>query len=165
MQRLMILLVAVASALALTGAAFASPGPDHSVTGGGTFFTSLFPGDRVTVALTARTLPDGSPQGRFTLVHHLPKGPVFARFSGDVTCLTVVGQTAFTSGVITQGETELAHDVDLTGETVAMTIVDGNGADLFALDASFLGSHTIPPCQPGVLLETMDTGNFVVRGG
>lgn len=116
--------------------------------------------------VTARVLPDGSVQGRFHAVRHLPGGGLEAHYEGYVTCLTVSGNTATVTGVSTSGHDFVDPDFVVAGNTVALTVIDNGKDDLFALETSFLPfPHEIAPCQPArTLFAVAEEGGFVVNG-
>src|SRR5947209_11318703 len=138
-RRWFALLCALALLLVAPGASVALAGTGPSVMGGGAGFfpatSPAFPGDRIQVELTARSLPGGTFQGEFNIVHHRASGGLFAYLNGVVDCLTVAGNTAVVTGTITQGFTALG--IPPAGQRVSMTIVDG-GVDTFGIEVSLI---------------------------
>jgi hypothetical protein len=132
------------------------------VTGGGKGVfpagTPLFAGDPIQVELTAHGNPLES--GWFNTVHHSRFGFLIAHFSGDLTCVTKIGNTAFATGIVTHGRTIAGFDP--RGIVVAITIVDDGQDDLFGVDVDFFPPHPIAPCQPAPLFGPVTEGNFTV---
>jgi hypothetical protein len=122
-------------------------------------------GNTVQVSVDAKQLPDGSFQGRFTLVNHPADGSRPGVVQGYVSCMVVIGNTANITGVSTSGFVPFFGDT--TGQGMALTIVDGgdSGPDLFSLEAGFAPvPHPIFPCQPAHSPPVVaEGGNFVVR--
>lgn len=115
-----------------------------------------FAGDHINVTPSARQGPSDSVQGRFNLAHHSAAGGLVADVAGEVTCLTVVGNAAQVTGVITQGEQ--------TGQAVAITVVDNGEIDAAGVDLSFFPApHPIAPCQVVAPYMPIDSGNFTAH--
>jgi hypothetical protein len=160
--------IAVVIAIALLTAVPAhASSAQASVTGGGSgLLPALFgplAGDRMHIELSARTLPTGATAGRFHLVHQRRDGGIAADLAGTVTCLVAAGGQVSVTGTITSGRVTEARGFDPTGQTVAITVVDGGQHDAAGLDLSFFGGpHEIAPCQAVSPYMSIDEGNFTV---
>jgi len=147
----------------LMAAAPAKASPQSSVTAGGAvelpaeFGESA--GDHVQLHVTARQGPDGSAQGRFSIVHQRPPG-LWARASGIVTCLAVSGDRAVVTGVITHGN--LREGGDVSGDIATFTLSDRPEGDTAGLAFSFWGIP-IDPCEPLPTILTWSQGNITVH--
>ena len=96
------------------------------------------PGDTEEVSVNARIAADGSVKGHFHVIHRFASGVISGDVRGDVTCLTIVGNTALLSGVITHGKLPGVPGVDPIGAKVALIIVDnGPVGDAVGVDSSF----------------------------
>ena len=148
----------------------ASGGPLATVTGSG---TAVFPawtpvaGDTEEISVDARIAADGTVKGRFKVIHRLASGIVSGNVAGDVTCLTVVGNTALLSGFITNGKLPGVSGVDPIGAKVALSIVDnGDAADAVGVDSSFAPvPHPVADCEPVPPFLGISSGDFSVHGG
>jgi hypothetical protein len=137
------------------------------VTGSG---TAVFPagtpvaGDTEEIAVHAGIAADGSATGHFHVIHHLAAGGISGNVSGDVTCLMVVGNTAFISGFITKGKLPGVPGVDAIGAKVALTIVDnGDAPDAVGVDSSFAPvPHPVADCAPVPPFLGISSGSFDV---
>jgi len=148
------------------GAAGATPAP--SVQGSGRVTLSAaydeLAGDPVRFQLQARGV-GGATRGTFNVVHLDAAGGLYAHFEGDVTCASIVGGVAYTTGIIRKGWLREYPDLNLQGSAAAITVSDGGRTnDVLGFDFEFFGS-TIQPCQnrkvgPGLPVES---GNFIVR--
>ncbi|MDQ1727846.1 MAG: hypothetical protein QOK14_1891 [Frankiaceae bacterium] len=145
----------------------AAPAPastQPSVTaGGGDLLPAQFgefAGDRVQLDVTAHQRPDGSPQGRFSYVHHNAPG-VLARGSGIVTCLTVNADRAVVTGVITEGA--FRGGGDPSGEIATFTLVNNGTTDVAGFAFSFRDGPLVP-CAPGPTFLVLSQGSITVRG-
>jgi hypothetical protein len=141
------------------------------VTGSG---TAVFPpetgpvaGDTEEISVDARIAADGSVKGRFKVVHRLASGGISGNVSGDVTCLTIVGNTALLSGFITNGKLPGVPGVDPIGAKVALSIVDnGDVADAVGVDSSFAPfPHEVVDCANVFAFLVISSGDFSVHGG
>jgi hypothetical protein len=134
-------------------------GGASAVGSGAGFFSpdsAVFAGDRVQLELAA-TVAGG---GRFNAVHHTSSG-VFTRLSGYVDCLSVSGNIAVATGVITEGVAGIG--VDPVGTRVSLRITDG-APDVFDVDLEFFSGHAIAPCSSDPILSwSVEQGNFTVR--
>lgn len=107
MKNTLIVAIVAVSVLAVTIATAGAVATTGSVTGGG---SGAFPapfgplaGDRLSVVLTARTLPTGTISGRFQLVHRGKDGGLMAELSGRVDCLVISSGQVSATGTITAG--------------------------------------------------------------
>jgi hypothetical protein len=144
---------------AITGPAAAASG--SSVNGGGSGFFPLdgpaFAGDRVQLEISARA----GQGGRFNAVHNTAHGAVFTHIVGDVDCVSVEGNVAVATGVITNGFA--GSGIDPIGTRVSFRITDAE-TDVFAVDLEFFSGHVIAPCSSDPILAfSVEQGNFVVR--
>jgi hypothetical protein len=162
------LLLVVAGTAPVAG--IASESTLATVTGTG---TAAFPpgtpvaGDTEEISVDARIAADGSVKGRFKVVHRFASGVVSGNVGGDVTCLTIVGNTAVLSGFITNGKLPGVPGVDPIGAKVALSIVDNGGApDAVGVDSSFAPTpHPVPDCEPVPPFLTLGSGDFTVHAG
>ncbi len=166
MQRVRIVAAVSIALLGLVGAAGtadAAPGP--SVTGGGTGTLppafGEFAGDPVHFVVQARGVgTDG--RGHFTVVHRNESGGLYGQFTGDITCVSVTGSVAVTTGVIRHSTFADFPDWNLAGQKVAITVADGEPNDAIGFDFEFFGS-TIDPCESVLTFMPVEHGNFTVR--
>lgn len=136
----------------LPSAAAASP-PQVRGQGSGVYLHPPFTGDRVDIVLEAH---GGS--GHFDVTHFDKFGKVFDHLSGLVTCLSVKGTSAFTSGTITSAQApELAGD--LVGKSLAITIVDDGNGDFVGIS---LPLDRMQPCSPWPLNMVIDRGGYTI---
>jgi hypothetical protein len=146
-------LAAAAFLLAGLPAAAAAPNPQVRGQGSGVYLHPPFTGDRVDIALDAQ-----GASGRFEVTHVDKFGKVFDHLLGVVTCVSVSGATAFTSGTITAAEApELAGD--LVGKSLAITIVDDGNGDLVGLSFPL---DQMSPCSPWPLNMVIDRGSYTI---
>ena len=146
-------MAAAAALLAGLPAAVASPTPQVRGQGSGVYLHPPFTGDRVDIALDAQ-----GGGGRFEVTHVDKFGKVFDHLLGVVTCVSVKGTSAFTSGTITAAEApELAGD--LVGKSLAITIVDDANGDLVGLSFPL---DQISPCSPWPLNMVIDRGSYTI---
>jgi hypothetical protein len=136
----------------LSSAAAAAP-PQVKGEGSGIYLAPPFAGDRIDITLEA-----GGGSGHFDVIHHDKLGNTFGRLSGLVTCLSLRGKSAFTSGIITAGQGPKVVG-ELVGKALAITIVDDGAVHLagvsFPLDR-------IPPCSPWPLNMLIDRGGYTI---
>ena len=138
----------------------------HHVSAGGpdacTFFGFTHPGCDGNFSLVANEYADGSVSGQYT--------DRFARgdgFHAVIDCLSVVGNDAWVSGVITSGiftDPDTGEVFDLTGLPVATMVRDnGTSANDTAdqISFSFLGDPT--PCTEQVAYPLFDAPEGQVR--
>jgi hypothetical protein len=127
-------------------------------------FPAEFRGDRIRVALTARALPDQTARGTFAITHREPNGTLFADLRGQITCLSVVGDHAVVTGVITTATTPgLPNGEVKEGMVAAIVVRDGGTSDRMAW--TFGNPAQVPNCAelPAVAVAPVEQGNFVVR--
>ena len=153
----------------ITPGAAADAAPAPSVHGSGRvilpapFFEDDVAGDPVRFQVQAQG-HGGAAQGTFNVVHLDDQGGPYAHIVGDVTCLSVVGGVAYTTGIIRKAWLRDYPELNLQGTAAAITVSDGTTGDVLGLDFEFFGS-TIQPCQnhnvhPFILV---DSGDFTVR--
>lgn len=138
-------------------------GTTGSVTGGG---SGTFPdgfgtitGDRLSIELTARVLPNGGTTGRFHMLHRSKDGVVMADLSGTLDRVEVSNGQASVSGAITAGFVADPAGFNPAGQTAAFTIVDQGSSDMAGVDLSFFGGpHAIPPCESVAPYLVIDRG-------
>ncbi len=162
-------LVSALALCALLSAVAVAAAPTERVNGGGFALTGI---DRRNLSVAAR---DAGEEGSLgigvvQLVHHRDS-VVVGRFNGAVTCVQVVGTTAYVSGVIRQGESAALGSLD--GRSYRTAIADGDRvgkADTFTLQIARPG-YTFPSCSlpapdpnagPLVGPLDLDGGNYVV---
>jgi hypothetical protein len=155
-----VLTMAVALALMLTTMASAASPVVHRVSAGGPDACIAFgfehPGCDGNFSLHATQYADGSVKGQYT--------DRFARgngFHAVIDCLSVVGNDAWVSGVITSGTFD---GIDLAGLPVATRVRDnGTSANDPAdqISFSFLGDAT--PCTVNVPYPLLDTPQGQVK--
>ena len=117
--------LAAVLAAALAGSATAGATPGNTVaTGHGTVprvspFSASF-------RFVAEGQPDGSAHGSYTQTLASPDGPsIFGNFTGDVTCLSVVDDTAVIGGIVT----ETTDPRFTAGWDFWVSVHDGRGTD------------------------------------
>lgn len=142
----------------LPPAAASSPG-QVSGQGSGIYLHPPFTGDRV--AITMETPAGTSGTGRFDVIHFDKLGDVFAHLTGAVTCVSVSGNRAFTTGTITSGHAPDAVG-DVVGKAFAITLVDHGAKDLAGVSYPL---DEIPPCTLWPLNMMIDDGGYTVRSG
>lgn len=167
------LLASVASAQGPAAGTLTTSGPAGTpgalVVGAGTTtlgdrFPAEFRGDRIRVALTAQALPDQTARGTFAITHREPDGAVFADLRGQITCLSVVGDHAVVTGVITTATTPgLPNGEVHEGMLAAIVVHDGGTSDRMAW--TFGNPDQVPDCAdlPAVAVAPVEQGSFVVR--
>jgi hypothetical protein len=140
----------VMAALPLAAAAAAS----SSAVGGqgsGVYLYPPFTGDRVDVTVEASGVG-----GRFDVTHFDKFGKVFAHLSGTVDCVSIQGQSVFTTGTITAGHApEVVGDV--AGKAFAITFVDNGERDLAGVSYPM---EDIPACSFWPLNMVIDRGDY-----
>jgi hypothetical protein len=156
---------ALVLALVLVTAAWAVQGPIvHRVSVGGP--DAFGPGGDANFSLSAREYADGSVSGQYTDRFSQAFGG--GGFHAVIDCLSVDGNEAWVSGVITRGTFPLGDGevLDITGFPVAARVQDnGTSAndppDLISL--SVIGDPT--PCteQPDYVLSAVPEGQVKVR--
>ena len=156
----------VALVLVLGPAAFATGPVVHQVNAGGpdacVFFGFLHPGCDGNFSLVAHEYADGSVSGQYTDRFAQGDG-----FHAVIDCVSVVGNDAWVSGVITQGtftDPDTGEEFDLAGLPVATRVRDnGTSANDPAdqISFSFLGDPT--PCTEHAPYQLFDAPEGQVR--
>ena len=154
----------------LTPGAAAEAVPAPSVRGSGwvvlpaPLFDEDVAGDPVRFQVQAQRR-GGAAEGTFNVVHLDDQGGVYAHIEGEVSCLSVVGGVAYTTGIIRKGWLRDYPDLNLRGTAAAITVSDGTKKnDVIGFDFEFF-ERTILPClnhdvQPFLPVEP---GGFTVR--
>lgn len=164
------LLVAAAVTVgSITPGSAAEAAPAPSVHGSGRvilqapFFDPDVAGDPVRFQVQAQGQGMAA-QGTFNVVHLDDEGGLYAHIEGDVTCLSVVGGVAHTTGIIRKAWLREYPDLNLQGTAAAITVSDGTTSDVLGFDFEFLGS-TIQPCQHHDVhpFLPVESGGFTVR--
>lgn len=167
MKNTLIVAIVAVSVLAVTIATAGAVATTGSVTGGG---SGAFPapfgplaGDRLSVVLTARTLPTGTISGRFQLVHRGKDGGLWpSSRAGSIASSSRAGRFR-RPAPSPRASCPRPQGFDPTGQTAAITIVDQGNSDVAGVDLSFFGTpHAIAPCQNVPLYLAIDQGDFTV---
>jgi len=149
----LVVLAALGSILAgLSSAAAAAP-PQVKGHGSGIYLTPPFVGDRIDITVEA-----DARGGHFDVIHFDKLGHMFGRLSGPVTCLSVKGTSAFTSGVITAIQAPKVVG-EVVGRALAITIVDDEAVPLVGVSFPLDG---IPRCSPWPLNMLIDRGGYTI---
>ncbi|MGD9890064.1 MAG: hypothetical protein AB7R89_30270 [Dehalococcoidia bacterium] len=143
--------------------------PGALVVGAGTTtlgerFPEEFRGDRIVVALNAIALPGQATRGTFTITHREPDGALFADLRGHVNCLSIEGDHAVVTGVITTANTPGLPGGEVhEGMLAAIVVRDGGDNDRMAW--TFGDPEMVPDGAelPAVAVAPVEQGNFVVR--
>lgn len=149
-------------------------GPQHVAVAGTGIRTAELPGanaTRVMMSISARSDASGQNAGGRFFVKRVTDAPVAGRpdldFSGQVTCLRVVGNRAIVGGVITDDRLDLAaNPIEGTGFLAVYVDNDRTGAD--AADQSNSMPGIAAPgdtCPTSVAFPTapFQQGNYVVH--
>lgn len=170
------LLALAAAPVAANASHNSGQGSQHFAVAGTGIRTALLPGDnqtRVMMHINARSGASGQDaRGRF-FVKRTTNTPVAGRpdldFSGEVTCLRVIGNRAIVGGVITDDRLDLAtNPIEGTGFLAVYVDNDRAGAD--AHDESNSTPGIAAPgdvCPVSVAFPTaaFQQGNYVVHDG
>ena len=161
MKRIAPLAVVCLAALMLVPSLALAKGPAASGGARGIATEGPFAGDHFKLEVTAFDR-EGGDSGRFHLVHTTPDGDLVAEFTGVINCAESEGHTAHLTGTVTEGTVAPAPDFDPAGQTMALTIVDGD--DAFGVETSFFPEpHTVAPCKPVAPIIEVVRGNLTVR--
>jgi hypothetical protein len=148
-------LAALGSVLAGVPSAVAASPPKVQGEGSGIYLLPPFTGDRVAIALDASGM-----SGHFAVTHFDKLGNVFDHLSGTVTCVSTIGNTAFTTGTITAGG-PVPVIGDIRGKGFAITIVDNGDHDLVGVSYPL---DEISPCSSWPLNMVIDRGGYTASG-
>lgn len=153
---------AAASLASLGGAAAASAAP--SVSGAGKI--TLPPqyddvaGDQVLFRL--RTQGGQTPSGTFHIVHMDDDGGLFARLTGDITCVSISGGIAATTGFIRHAWFRDFPGSIVVDTAVAITVADNGRNDALGFDFAFREGREILPCEVVPPAIRLAAGGFTI---
>ncbi len=170
MQAWRVFMAAAVTVGSITPGAAAEAAPAPSLHGSGMvtlpapFFDDDVAGDPVRFQVQAQGHGEAA-QGTFNIVHLDDEGGLYAHIVGDVTCLSVVGGVAYTTGIVRKAWLREYPGLNLQGTAAAITVSDGSTTtDVLGFDFQFFGS-TIAPCQTRQVppFLPVEAGNFTVR--
>ena len=162
-RRFIVGAVVAAGLASFSGAAAASPAP--AISGAGVITLPQeygdVAGDHVLFQLGAHGGP--APAGTFNVVHIDDAGGLYAHISGDITCVSVAGGIAVTSGVIRRAWFRDFPGSLVVGTAVAVTVADDGRNDALGFDFEFFEGSEIGPCEALPPVMRLARGNFTVR--
>jgi hypothetical protein len=146
------------------------PAEMHSLTGAGFVVVPadyFFPGSPAWTSwstIEAHLKPDGTVQGTSMLHLWFESSPNPINLVTDITCLTVDGNTAYFSGVLTSSS-DLSYAKPGDEEVGFVTDTNGDGPDFFWSGPSvfFLPPGADCTAKPAMLQYRLTSGNFIVR--
>lgn len=151
----LLLLAALGSSLTGIPSAVAASPPQVRGQGSGIYLYPPFTGDRVEIALES-----SGTSGRFAVTHFDKLGNVFDQLSGTITCVSITGNTASTTGTITAA-TPIPVIGDVSGKAFAITVVDNGDQDLVGVSYPL---DEIAPCTSWPVNTVIDRGGFTTSG-
>jgi hypothetical protein len=149
--------------LGWTDAAGAATGPE--VRGAGTITLPAVFGDLAGDRVIFQVHAAGSgptARGRFTVTHLDDAGGLYGRVEGDITCMTVDGKVAVTTGSIRHAWFRDFPGSAVVGDAVAITVADNGLVDTLGFDFEFFPSMIVPCGAVGSFVK-VERGNFIVR--
>jgi len=161
----------LSTAMPMVSTALAGPPADmHSLSGAGyvvvpaDFFYPGSPEFSSWSMISVHQKADGTVQGTYILNLWFDSQPNPIVLASDITCLTVDGNTAWFSGVISRSN-DLSYAKPGDEEVGFVTDTHGDGPDIFWSGPSvfFLPPGADCTAKPAMLQYLLTSGNFVVR--
>lgn len=118
-------------------------------------------GDQVLFQL--QTQGGKAPSGKFNVVHIDDDGGLYARLTGDITCVSVSDGTAVTTGIIRHAWFRDFPGSLVVNTAVAITVTDNGRNDALGFDFEFFEGEEILPCEAVPPVIRLDRGAFTIR--